>query len=127
MHHYKSSHDDSGVWELANLLIDLSPNILKVIHHNGGAKFWVKHMNPVSQNNDICVRFCNVISVGAMGFGMTREQIQDSVTQELNIRFGEPCNIPPGGETVELSACSMEVRAISGSSAPSLYEPRLTT
>ena len=49
------------------------------------------------------------------------------MAQELDIRFGEPEDIPTGGDSIYLSLCSMEVNVILGSRVLSPHKPRLTT
>ena len=65
--HGESPSDDLGVWELTDLSVNFSPNILKIMHRNGGVNFLIKHTNPMNQINDICMRVRNIISFGVMG------------------------------------------------------------
>ena len=39
MPHNERPHDDLGVWELADLLVHLSSNPMKIMHRNGQANF----------------------------------------------------------------------------------------
>jgi hypothetical protein len=119
--------DDSGTYELADLSVYLSPDIMKIIHRNGGAKFWIKHQHPVSRKNDTDVRFRNVIWFGAMGCGMTREQIQSSMTRELNSRFGGPEDNPRGNDQTDLPQCGDRDGARSEPIATSPLERMLPT
>ena len=119
--------DESGTYELADLSVYLSANIMKIIHRNGGAKFWIKHKHPVSCKNDIDVRFRNVIWFDAMGCGMTREQIQSSMTRELNSRFGGPEENPRRHDETDAPNNGNGDGAISVDSATSPLEHILQT